>query len=175
MKKILTTVVLIVMLTIALATAVNAATTQTLAEELYAKGQKYGLTEADKVKIERYLADNPVTDEEANQIIAKANEAVKIMEDAGVTNAAKLPKEKREELKTIAISAAKTIDVKLVFKPGVVDIYNAEGKLIETAKFINNGKLAYTGNTVNIVLVVSVIAIIALAITVVAKRNSHAK
>ena len=40
---------------------VNAATTETLADDLYAKLSAYGMTEADKVKVERYLADNPVT------------------------------------------------------------------------------------------------------------------
>ena len=174
MKKILSIALLVVMVVMALATGVNATTTETLAEELYAKGQKYGVTEADKVKIERYLADNPVTEEQANQIMAKAEEAVKIMEDAGVTNPAKLTKEKREELKTIAISAAESVDVKLVFKSGSVEIYNKEGKLVETATF-NTGKLAYTGNSVNTVLVVSIIAIIALAITIVAKRFAYAK
>lgn len=174
MKKLLSTVLLVLMLVMAFATVVNATTSSTLAEELYAKGQKYGMTAADKVKIERYLADNPATEEEANKVMEKAEEAVKIMEDAGVTNAVKLSKEKREELKTIATSAAKVVDAKVVFKPGSVDIYNKEGKLIEAASF-TTGKLAYTGNSVNIALVVSVVAIIALAITVIAKRFLNAK
>ncbi len=174
MKKLLSTVLLVLMLVMAFATAVNATTSSTLADELYAKGQKYGMTAADKVKIERYLADNPATEEEANQIMEKADEAVKIMEDAGVTNVVELSKEKREELKTIAISAAKVVDAKVVFKPGSVDVYNNEGKLIESAGF-TTGKLAYTGNSVNIALVVSVVAIIALAITVIAKRFLNAK
>ena len=76
----------------------------------------------------------------------------------------------KDELKAIAKSAAELIDVKIVFKAGSVEIYNKDGKLIETVTE-NNGKLAYTGNNVNVVLVVSIIAIIALAITVVAKRT----
>ena len=71
---------------------------------------------------------------------------------------------------TIAKSAAEIANVKLVFKTGSVEIYDQNGKLIETITE-NNGKLAYTGNNVNIVLVVSVIATIALAITVVAKKK----
>ena len=54
-----------------------------------------------------------------------------------------------------------------------VDIIK-DGKLIENVS-INNGKLAYTGNNVNVVLTTSVIAIIALAITVATKRNSNEK
>ena len=174
MKKVLTISLLLVMLVMAFAGVVNATTTETLADELYAKGQKYGMTAADKVKVERYLAENPVTDEQANTIIAKADEAVAVMEEAGVTSYDKLTTAQKDKIKSIATSAAEVIDVKLVFKKGAVEIYNKDGKLIETVTQ-NNGKLAYTGNSVNAVLVVSVIAIIALAIIVVPKRFAHAK
>lgn len=174
MKRFLTISLLVAMFVMAFAGIVNATTTNTLAEELYAKGEKYGITTADKVKIERYLSENPVTEEQANKIIAKADEAVAVMEKAGVTNYDKLTTAQKDELKSIATSAADIIDVKLVFKKGYVEIYNNAGKLIETVGE-NNGKLAYTGNNVNVVLTTSVIAIIALAITVVSKRYAHAK
>lgn len=169
MKKFLTVSLLVVMLIMAAATVVNAATSAELADKLFAKGEKYGMTSADKVKIERYLAEYPVTDAQADAILAKADEAVAVMEKAGVTNYDKLTTAQKDELKAIAKSAAELVDVKLVFKKGSVEIYK-DGKLVETVTE-NNGKLAYTGNSVNVVLVVSVIAIIALAITVVAKRT----
>ncbi len=53
-------------------TGVNATTNDNLAETLYNIGAKYGMTKADKVKIERYLADYPVTESEANAIVAKS-------------------------------------------------------------------------------------------------------
>lgn len=170
MKKFLTVSLLFVMLVMAFATVVNAATSATLADELYAKGSKYGMTTADKVKIERYLSENPVTDEKANAVLAKADEAVAVMESAGATNYDDLTTAQKNELKSIATSAAELLDIKLVFKKGSVEIYDKDGKLIETITE-NNGKLAYTGNSLNIVLVVSVIAIFALAITVVAKKK----
>lgn len=173
MKKFLTVSLLFVMLVMAFGGVANATTTSTLADELYAKGAKYGMTTADKVKIERYLAEYPVTDAEADAILAKADEAVAVMERAGVTSYDKLTTAQKDELKAIAKSAAEIVDVTLVFKVGSVEIYK-DGKLIETVTE-NNGKLAYTGNSVNSVLVVSVIAIIALAITVVAKRTINAK
>ena len=113
-----------------------------------------------------------MTEREAIKLIkaAKADEAVAVMERAGVTSYDKLTTAQKDELKAIAKSAAELIDVKLVFKAGSVEIYNKDGKLIETVTE-NNGKLAYTGNNVNSVLVVSIIAIIALAITVVAKKT----
>ena len=173
MKKLLVISLLCVMLLIVLATGVKAATTETLADELYAKGAKYGLTSADKVRIERYLSENPVTNEEADKILAKADEAVAVMEAAKETNYAKLTTAKKDELKAIATEAAKIIDATLVFKVDSVEVYK-NGKLIETVTE-TNGKLAYTGNNITNILVVSVLAIIALATTVVAKRTVNAK
>ena len=174
MKKSLIISILVAIIVMASATIVKAATSSTLAEELYTKGQKYGMTSADKVKVERYLSENPVTDEQANTLVAKADEAIAIMEQAGTKDYNKLTTAQKEQLKSIANSAASIVDVKLVFKKGSVEIYDNTGKLIETVGQ-NNGKLAYTGNNVNVVLTTSVIAIIALAITVVTKRTVHEK
>lgn len=169
MKKILSIGILMIMALALLGGAVNAATTDTLANDLYELGAKYGMTSADKVKIERYLADNPVTEEQANKVMAKANEAVKIMEDNNATTLGQVKKEDREKLKTIANEAASVVDLSITFKPGTAEIYK-DGKLIETVT-MSNGKLAYTGNNVNIVLVVSSVAIIALAAIIVARKK----
>ena len=126
------------------------------------------MTKSDKVKIERYLADNPVTESKANAIVAKANEAAKIMDEAGVTDFSKLSEDKKAEIKSIANQAASIVGVTLTYKSGSVEIYK-DGKLIETVTN-NNGKLAYTGNN-NIVLVVSSIAVIALASVAVARKK----
>jgi len=169
MKKILSIGILAIMMLALLGGVVSATTTNTLANELYELGSKYGMTSADKVKIERYLADNPATEEEANQIMAKAKEAVKIMEDNNATKIGEVAKADREKLKTIANEAASIIDLSITFKTGTAEIYK-DGKLIETVT-MNNGKLAYTGNNINIVLVVSSVAIIALAAVFVARKK----
>lgn len=173
MKKTLAIVLLAIIAVMALATGVNAATSSTLADELYSKGAKYGMTSADKVKIERYLAENPVTDAQANELLAKADEAIAVMEKAGVTSYNKLTIAQKNEIKSIATEAAKKIDLKLVFKTKSVEIYNNSGKLVETVTN-TNGKLAYTGNTVNVVLAVSVVAVLAVATVVVRKRIVNA-
>lgn len=167
MKKLLTISILAIALVLMAVTGVNATTNDNLAETLYNIGAKYGMTKADKVKIERYLADYPVTESEANAIVAKANEAAKVMDNAGVTDFNKLSKEQKAEIKTIANQAASIVDVTLTYKSGSVEIYK-NGKLIETVTN-NNGKLAYTGN--NMVLVVSSIAVIALASVAVARKK----
>ena len=168
MKKLLTISILAIALVLMAVTGVNATTNDNLAETLYNIGAKYGMTKADKVKIERYLADYPVTESEANAIVAKANEAAKVMDEAGVTDFSKLPKDKKAEIKSIANQAASIVGVTLTYKSGSVEIYK-NGKLIETVTN-NNGKLAYTGNN-NMVLVVSSIAVIALASVAVARKK----
>ena len=169
MKKLISIAILLVMVVMLSAGMVNAATNDTLADELYAIGSKYGMTSADKVKIERYLSDNPVTDDQANQIIAKANEAAAIMEAAGTTNINDLTSEQKDQLKALANEAASIIGLTLVFKSGTVEIYK-DGTLIETLG-TESGKLAYTGNSVNTVLVVSSVAVVALAAGLIARKK----
>ena len=173
MKKTLTIALLAIIAIMAFATVVNAATTSTLADELYSKGAKYGMTSADKVKIERYLAENPVTDAEADKLLAKADEVIAIMEKAGVTSYNKLTDAQKSEVKSIATEAAKEINLKLVFKTRSVEIYNADGKLVETVSN-TNGKLAYTGNTLNIALIASVVSIIAVSAVIARKKLVNA-
>lgn len=174
MKKTLTISLLAIITIMALATGVNAATSSTLADELYAKGSKYGMTSADKVKIERYLKENPVTDAQANEILTKADEAIAVMEKAGVTNYDKLTKAQKNEVKSIATEAAKIVDLKLVFNKKSVAIYNKDGKLVETVSN-TNGKLAYTGNVVNVVvLATTVVALVAVSAVVARKRIVNA-
>ena len=153
-----------------LATSVNAVSTSEMIEKLYQMGQPYGMTQADKVKMERFFADNPVTEAQADQIIAKGEEAVALMQAAGTTNYKELTTEQKNQLKSIANEAASIVGVSLVFKKGTVEIYK-DGVLIETIT-ANNGTLAYTGNTTNMILVVSSVAIIALAATAVARRRA---
>ena len=169
MKKVLTIAILFVMVAMLATSVVNAATTSELVDKIYSMGEKYGLTSADKVRLERFLADNPVSEEEADQLIAKAEAAVKVMEDAGVTSVSELTTAQKNQLKSIANEAADIVGVTLVFSSSKVEIYK-DGKLVETVT-ANDDKLAYTGNSINAVLVVSSVAIIALAAVIVAKKR----
>ncbi len=169
MKKTLSVILLIVMI-LTVATSVKAISNSELASKLYALGAKYGMTSADKVKIDRYLADYPVTSAEADQVLAKANEATQLMESAGVTDYKKLSPEQKSELQSIANEAAGIVGVTLTYDGGEIEVYK-DGKLIETFGSTPGGRLAYTGNSVNAVLVVSSVAVLALVTIFVAKRK----
>ena len=173
MKKIVTMSVIFVMVVMVFSGMVNAATKDSLVNDLYALTSKFGVTEADKVKAERFLTENPITDEQANQIYEKAKEAIKVLEDAGVTDVKKLntqlTKEQKQKFRALCQEAADIIGVTLTYKNGTVEVYK-DGKRIEVFYF-TDGKLAYTGNETNIVLVVSSVAIIALATVVIVRKK----
>ena len=171
MKKILTSVLLMIVLVMAVAPFVNAATSDTLADDLYAKLSAYGMTSAVKVKVERYLADNPVTDAQASTILGKADEAIAIMDAEGTKDISALSKEAKNKIIAIAKEAASTVGLTLVFKTGTVEVYK-DGVLIESATLSNGDKLVYTGNSINVSVIVAAVAVIALVTTtVVVKRR----
>ena len=118
--------------------------------------------------MERYLADHPVTDAQAQEIYAKALAMAKIMDDAGAKSYKDLTKAQKDQIRALANEAASILGVTLTFKDGVVTAYK-DGKQI--GAFTLDGKLAYTGNSVNSILVVSSIAVLALATGLVAKRK----
>ena len=173
MKKIITIATIFILVAMLATTMVNAATKDSLVNDLYALTSKYGVTEADKIKAERFLSDNSITDEQANQIYAKAKEAIKVLEEAGVTDVKKLDtqltKEQKLKFQSLSQEAASIAGVTLTYKNGVVEVYK-NGKKIEAFTF-TNGKLAYTGNNINIVLVVSSVAVIALATVYIVRKK----
>ena len=169
MKKLL--MIMSIIITVMLIGAINvkAASNTELINTVYNIGSKYGLTSADKVKIERYLADNPVTEQEADSLISKAEEIDAIMKEAGVTDPTKLSQADKDRIQSIANEAASILKVSLVIKNGNVEIYK-DGKLIENIS-INNGKLAYTGNNNYVIFGISAVAIVALVIVCIMKKR----
>jgi hypothetical protein len=173
MKKVVLTLILVAVVMMMSLTTVNAATNADLIAYAQSShvvsGQSISLTEANKVKVERYLTENPVTDEQADQIIAKANELVALMNEAGVSDPAKLSEADKTKFISIAQEGAAVAGLTLNFKAHSVEVYK-DGTLVDTAT-LGSDTLAYTGNNVNVALVVSSIAVIALASAVVAKKR----
>lgn len=178
MSKIVKISIIAIILLLLLTVGVNATTNDTLADELYELGSPYGLSATDKVKIERYLSDYPVTDSEAEALIGYANQVIAIFESAGVTNYADLTTAQKDQIKSIANEAASLIDVTIVYHVNYVEIYK-DGKLIETI-YETNGKLSYTGNTETttntgiIVATILGIAVVGTVAVIAGKRYANA-
>ena len=171
MKKLITIAVLFVMVAMLATTIVNAATSNTLPDDLYAIGAKYGMKASEKVKMERYLADHPLSDSECNQILAYAQEADSIMKANGTTDIKSLPSDVKAQLKGLANEAASVAGVTLDFTSNGVNVYDENGTLLDSISADSLGKLAYTGNSVNVVLVVSSVAVVALAAGMIARKK----
>ena len=172
MKKLLAGTLLLVMLVVLVATTSMAATNADLiayvTSDHKVAGGTAGLTADQRVRAKRYLTENPVTDAQADAIIAKGDELLAIMESAGVSDPSQLSKADKEKFMAIAQEAADILGLTLVFHAHSVDIYK-DGVLIDSGSL--GGKLVYTGNSVNLALVISSIATIALAAGFVAKKR----
>ena len=168
MKKTLIATVLFLVVALFATTMVNAATSAELPSLIYAKGAKYGVTESHKVKMERYLSKYPATDAQADAVMAKVDEVVKVFEKAGVTNLAKLSSADLKKVQDLATEAAAILNIKTVWNGTSVSIYHND-VLVDVLSFSN--KLAYTGNETNIALVVSSIAVVALAAGFIARKK----
>jgi len=173
MKKLLVFTLLVIMLLAVLVPSVNAATTSELVDKLYSVASKYGATAADKVRLERYFADYPVTEAQADELIAKVNEADSIAK--GVSDSSKLTAAQKTQLTQIANDAGSILNVTLVFKNGSIEIYK-NGALFDTVSF-NSGKLQQTGVNISTGVYVSgaILAVVVIAgvVLVVKKRKNN--
>jgi len=167
MKKMLTIAITFVMIVMAGLT-VNATTSAELADALYEKASAYGMTKDIKVRVNKYLTNYPVDEETANAILGKADEAIAVLEAAGVKSYTEL--EDTTELQRIANEAAKLAGVTIkVGKNNVITILRGK-EVVDKFVIGKDGKiLVYTGNNTAVV-VVSSLAIIAL-VAIVAKRR----
>lgn len=163
MKKLFSFFIVMVILIVS-GTCVNAAGSDVLLN--YAKkshkiaGKEITLSASDKVKLERFLNDNPISEAEANSVISKAEAIIKIANDSGVNDISKLSKADKEKIIATANEAASILGVTLKFSNNNVEVYK-DGQKIEVLT-LNGEKLAYTGNNLSI-LALSGIAIIAVA------------
>lgn len=174
MKKVLTVAILLVVALMS-ATVVNAASAATLGSDLYALGAKYGLTEAEKVKVDRYVAQYNVTDEQAAVVLAKAQEVAKVFEDEGVTTYKALSTAGKNKVIALAKEGAEAVGLTLVVDGDYVYL-SKDGKVVDARPMTSSNTLAYTGNSVNMTVVVSLVAAIALVAVIVAKKRlSYAK
>ncbi len=165
MKKSSIISILFIIIISCLITASKAVSATTLPNDIYLLGKKYKITEADKLRGDRYLKDNPITDEQANAIYQKVLEADKLLEEAGITDIKKLEtqlnRNQKLEVERVCQEAAEIIGLKLLYKNGIVEVYK-DGKKIDTYTFLDQ-KLSYTGNNNLVIIISSVLIVLALS------------
>ena len=179
MKKLGTITLLIVMLIGILAGTVNATTESELLEYLSKDftvgGETISISESDKVKIERYLNENEVTAEQADSIIAKADEAVAVLQSAGETDITKLSREDKDKLIGIANSAASELGLSISYDASskTLSVYK-DGQLIESTSIKSGSELVQTGSANYVLYAIIAVAVIAIAAVAVKKVRANA-
>lgn len=176
MKKTLKIVLLVAVLVLCLATNVKAATNEELIEYATKKfdvnGAQVGLTTANAQKVRRFLQENPVSEADADAIIAKIDAGVEILRNAGVTDPEKLSADQRSQILALGQEAAKIAGAELTYSDGAITIYK-DGEVWDQATV--SDALVQTGNDTSYVVVVgaslAIIAVVGLAVYVVKKSN----
>ena len=107
--------------------SVNAATNDELkayASKKYTiAGQTVGLNSQDIKKVESYLNQYPVSETDADKIIAKIDEGVALLQESGTIDVSKLSKATKEKLLGIAQDAAKIAGANLVLNSSDKALY----------------------------------------------------
>ena len=99
MNKVLKIALVFVILLLCSVTVVKAATNEDLiayaSKEFDVNGETVSLKAADKIKVERNLKKYPVTDEQADQIIAKIDVGIAILRAAKQADPTKLSQDRK--------------------------------------------------------------------------------
>lgn len=178
MKKLLKIFVLVALIAMLATTTVKATVNDEFLKELYKPrtvgGKEFVISSADKVRIERYLSEHELTEAQKNTVLEKFQAIIDIMNSENVSDPAKLSKANKDKAIKLAEEGAAALNLKLVADTvtNTIKIYDANGKLIESAT-IEKGKLTYTGNNA-IVVVAPVVALIAVATFVVVRKKKNA-
>lgn len=171
MKKIMPLVIALIA-TLGFVTTADAKVNETLLD--YAKsshkiaGKDVKLSNADIVRVERYLTEYEVSDAQAKQVIAKMDEVIAVLNKEGVSDLTKLSKAKKDEILNIAKEAAEVVGATLTYDNSTktLTVYQ-NGTKIEAISL--SPYLKQTGS-VNVMHVVAGITIGALAAVIVRKK-----
>ena len=169
MKKTLT-IVIIAVLALVLATTVVNATTKSELQAYLTKshtiaGKTVSLTSAEIKQVKDYFAANDITDEQATFIKGKVDEAIAVMEAAGVSEVSKLSATDKQTVLNKAQEAAAKVGLSVNSSTGVVT--NNAGEVVFKP---TDTKLVQTGASYVPYIVAAGLAIIAVAGIVIYKK-----
>lgn len=125
--------------------------------------------------VKSYLADNEISADVADQIIAKGDKIIAIMNAAGTTDLTKLSSSQKNEIRTLATDAATLAGATVNYDNSSkrVTVKGANGKTYGSAP-ITNTKLAATGSDYTIYIAVSGLALVVASSAVYRKLKNNA-
>lgn len=177
MKRLLKVTLAFVLVVLCYTTVAKAATTDELiayaSKTFTIAGKQVKLSDADVLKVKRYLSENPVTSSGADKIIAKAEQIISIMRAEGVADITKLSKAKKDEVLKIAQEAAAITGATLTYDSTnkAIAVYK-NGKKVESLS-LQNYKFVQTGsdNTMYVVIPTVTVAVIAIATVIILRKK----
>lgn len=122
----------------------NAMTEQELKNKLeqtyVINGEKFKLSNDNKVLLERYLNQYEISEADADYIAARVDEAVAIIENSGKTNLNDLAQSTKDELKAIVEKVTANTSVTATVVNGNVVVYKPDGTGVfaEVDKLVKN-------------------------------------
>lgn len=133
-------------------------------------GKSITLDAAQITKIENYLNQNEVSEQNADKIIADANEVISYMTRNNVSDPSKLSASQKEYVMGVVEDAGTAAGVSVTFDKATneMQIYK-DGKLLETTSFTNT--IPFTGTNVMPYITVGVGFILIAAFAIIMKNN----
>ena len=125
--------------------------------------------------VKSYLADNEISADVADQIIAKGDKIIAIMNSAGTTDLTKLSSSQKNEIRTLATDAATLAGATVSYDNSSkrLTVKGANGKNYGTVP-ITNTKLAATGSDYTIYVAISGLALVVASSVVYRKLKNNA-
>lgn len=134
---------------------VNAATESDLRKKLdetfTINGEKYTIPSDIKVQLKRYLDEYEVSDKDAEYIMGKVDDAVKIVKESGAKSVNDLTKTAKSDLKTLVADVAANTSVNVTVSNGNIVLKTPEGKVF--AELSNPVKQTDLNLDLNMILV----------------------
>lgn len=177
MKKFLKVTIVLMAILLCSVSIVKAATTEELIEKISKTytiaGEEYKASDLDIADAKRYLEQYPVSEEDADKIIAKIDEAVALANEYGEADLTKLSQAQKDKLMSLAQEAASIAGATISYdnKDKVITIYK-DGEVFTTKSL--EGKFAQTGSNNTIYVVTACVAIIAVAAVVGYRKAKNA-
>lgn len=177
MKKFLQ-VALVFVVSFCYLTNVNAATKQDLidyASKTFTIAGKNVSSPEMAAIVKNYLAENEISESNADQIIAKADQIIAIMNAANVSDPTKLSKAQKDQIRSLATEAASLAGATYTYDTTTkrVTVIGPNGKVYGSAQLVTN-RLAATGADYTVYVAVSGLAVVLAATTLYRKLKGNA-
>ena len=139
---------------------------EVFAQKFEVKGKTYTIADDAKIMLERYLNQYDVSEDHCQYIADRVNEAIDIVKKAGVTEASKMSKDTKDQLKKLVELVSTKTSVRATVKKNSVVILKPDGNVfVEIDKPIK--QTGAESNTIAIVAGVSFLVTVAGALLVV--------